>query len=123
MKTLFAVTALVELGAGLALLAAPSLSSWLLLGRPIENAEGLVIARVLGAALLALGVACVRGTPGLVPALLVYNLVAVIVLAHAGFWFGIGGVALWPAVALHLGLAVGCVMTRRFGKVDRESAS
>lgn len=75
------VTALVEVGAGLVLLVAPSLATSLLLdiGRPAP--EALVVGRVCGAGLLAIGVGCWfarsdHGSPsqrGLLRGALVYN--------------------------------------------------
>ena len=58
MKTLHAVTAVIELGAGLALLCCPSATGVLLVGAPLEGPASLTVARVGGAGLLALGVAC-----------------------------------------------------------------
>ena len=59
MKTLHTVTAVIELGAGLALLCCPSATVALLVGgAPLEAPAALTVARVGGAGLLALGVAC-----------------------------------------------------------------
>lgn len=58
MKTLHTVTAVIELGAGLALLCFPSGTVALLLGAPPASPATWTEARVGGAALLALGVAC-----------------------------------------------------------------
>ncbi len=58
MKTLHTATAVIELGAGLALLCFPSATVALLVGAPLETAPALTVARVGGAGLLALGVAC-----------------------------------------------------------------
>jgi hypothetical protein len=109
MKTLQTVTAVIELGAGLALLICPSATVALMVGAPLEAPAALTVARVGGAGLLALGVACwlargdtqSRASRGLVAALLVYDVAAVAILAFAGIGFGLRGVALWPAVVLH----------------------
>jgi hypothetical protein len=111
------VTAFCELGAALALLALPSLAISLLLGSPMNTPGGLVIARMAGVALLSLGVVCWiarsegggRTLRGLVAAMLIYNLGAVLVLAHARLGFGLDGVGLWPAVLLHFALSIWCV--------------
>jgi len=118
-KTLHTVTAVIELGAGLALLCCPSATVTLLVGgAPLEApAPALTVARVGGAGLLALGVACwlargdtqSRAARGLVAAILLYDVAAAAVLAFAGIGFGLHGVALWPAVVLHAVMAVWCV--------------
>jgi hypothetical protein len=77
----------------------------------------LTVARVGGAGLLALGVACwlARGDTegaaarGVISAMTVYNLGAAAVLAYAGIGFALHGVALWPAVVLHAAMAAWCV--------------
>jgi Kef-type K+ transport system membrane component KefB len=116
MKTLQTVTAVIELGAGLALLCFPSTTVALLLGSPLDTPTALTVARVGGAGLLALGVACwlargdtqSRAARGLVAAMLLYDVSAVAVLACAGIGLGLHGVALWPAVVLHAVMTVWC---------------
>ena len=111
------VTALVEAGAGLMLLVTPSLATRLLLDIDRPAPEALVVGRVCGAALLAIGVACWfarsdRGSlsqRGVLRAALVYNIGAVVVLGSAGLTLRPIGVGLWPGVALHAGLAVWCL--------------
>jgi hypothetical protein len=115
-KNLHTVSALIELGAGLALLVAPSIAIRLLLGSEISGPV-VPLGRVAGAALLALGVACwlasgetkSRAARGLVVAMLVYNFGAVIVLGAAGLQLQTVGIVLWPAVILHAVMAVWCV--------------
>ena len=58
MKALQTVSAVVELGAGGALLSCPSAMVVLLVGVPLETPAALTVARIGGAGLLALGVAC-----------------------------------------------------------------
>jgi len=121
MKTLHTVTAVIELGAGLALLCVPSPVGVLLLGSPLDTPTALSVARVGGAGLLSLGVACwlargdseSRAARGLVAAMLLYNVGAVAILAFAGIGFGLHGVALWPAVVLHAVMTVWCVACLR----------
>jgi len=125
MKALHTVTAVAEVGAGLALLACPSATVTLLVGAPLETPAALSVARIGGAALLALGVACwlsrddtqSRAARGLVAAMLLYNVAAAAVLAFAGISFGMHGVALWPAVVLHALLAVWCATCLCFKSV------
>jgi hypothetical protein len=117
MKALHTVTAVVEVGAGLALLARASATVTLIVGAPLETPAASSVARLGGAALVALGVACwlsrddtqSRAARGLVAAMLLYNVAAVAVLAFASIGFGMHGVALWPTVVLHALLAVWCV--------------
>lgn len=117
MKYLLVTTALLELGAGLALATLPSAMVTLLLGSPLEASAAVTLGRLAGAALLSLGVACwlargdaqSRAVRGLVAAMLLYNLAAVGLLASAGIALRLMGVALWPAVALHAVMAVWCV--------------
>jgi len=115
---LFTVTALVEVVAGLALLAVPSVVISLLFGVGQASPEALAIGRLGGAGLLAIGVACWiahrdTGSPSrraLVFGALVYNVGAVAVLAYAGSILAMAGVLLWPAVVLHAGLAAWCLV-------------
>ena len=112
MKRLLIVTAVMELGTGLALLCCPSPAVALLLGSPLDTPAAVALGRVAGAALLALGVACwlakhdtrSRAARGLIVAMLLYNLGAVTILGAAGIWSHPVGVALWPAVILHAGM-------------------
>jgi hypothetical protein len=115
-KALLSVSAAAETATGLALLALPSLVASLLLGASLDTPAGLVVARVTGAALLALGVACWlarhdeqgRAAKGLTAALLLYNIAVAAVLAHAGTGVKLFGVGLWPTVVLHVVLAAWC---------------
>jgi hypothetical protein len=118
MKTLHTVSAAIELGAGLALLCCPSPAAMLLVGAPLEGPVALSVARVCGAGLLSLGVACwlaradsqSPAARGLAAAMLLYDVLAAAILAFAGASYGLYGVALWPAVVLHAMMAVWCVV-------------
>jgi hypothetical protein len=117
MTTLHTVSAVIELGAGLALLCCPSATVVLLVGAPLETPAATTMARIGGAGLLALGVACwlargdtqSRAARGLIAAMLIYDIAAVAILVIAGIGLGLHGVMLWPAVALHAVLTVCCV--------------
>jgi hypothetical protein len=121
MKSLLVVTALLEAVVGVALTVSPGQPVSLLLGAALDSAGGLVVARVAGGALLALGLACWRardagqhdGARGIVAAMLVYNLVVAAVLVHASLGFRLSGIGIWPAVVLHLALAVWCIACLR----------
>jgi hypothetical protein len=118
MKRFLTTTAVIELGAGLALLAAPSSAVMLLMAAPLTTAAAVTAVRVGAAGLLALGVACwlARGDAqsgaarALVAGILIYNVGAVVILGHAGIRSPPVGVALWPAVALHVAMAGWCVL-------------
>ena len=58
------------------------------------------VARVAGAALIALGIACWPGPPLL--GMLTYSVPVTLYLAYLGFAGGLTGVLLWPAIIFHL---------------------
>ena len=117
MRTLLIVTAVIEAGAGLALLVLPSAAVALLFGAALDTPAAVAAGRVAGAALLALGFACwlarqdgqSRAAAGLVAAMLLYNTAAVAILAYAGIGSGLDGIGLWPAVVLHTAMAIWCL--------------
>jgi hypothetical protein len=114
---LLSVMGILEAATGLALLAAPSALVELLLGTAPGTPAGVTVSRVAGVALLTLGVACWLSredaaggvAKGLIAAMLLYNVgvVAILVLAQANL--GLFGIALWPVVLAHIGLAAWCV--------------
>jgi hypothetical protein len=115
-------TAVIEAGAGLALLSFPSAAVALLLGAPLETPGALTVARVGGAALLTLGAAFwlargdtqSRAARGLVAAMVLYNLGAAIILGAAGIRSQPVGIVLWPAVVLHAAMTIWCIMSLRY---------
>jgi len=117
MKPLLLATAALEAGVGVGLLAAPSAVAQVLLGATLDSPVAMAVARVAGAALLALGVACWLAASdtescaarGVVSAMALYNLGAVIILAAAGSQWERAGIALWPAVILHAAMTVWCI--------------
>ncbi len=123
MKPLLKLTGIIETATGLGLMAVPSVVVRLLLGSPLDTSAAVMLGRVAGAALLALGVACwlarddtqSRAARGLVVAMLMYNIPATAVLAFAGIGLGLQGVMLWPAVVLHAAMAVWCIVCLRRG--------
>jgi len=123
MKALLILTALLEAASGLCLLAVPALLDLVLLGGRFEAPASVVVARIAGGALLALGVACWfassdtqgRAAYGVVAAMLAYNVTTAALLVYADVAKGAAGIALWPAVIVHAALAVwcaGCLITR-----------
>jgi hypothetical protein len=131
MKSLLIVTAAVETATGLVLLGLPLLVVSLLLGGSLDTPAALVVARVTGAALLALGVACwlarndgkSRGAVALVTAMSLYNVTTVSILAYAGISAGLSGIGLWPAVLLHMALAVWCIACLRTSQMNQSTAA
>jgi len=117
MKKLFVVTALLEAITGVALIVSPGPPVSLLVGAVLETPSGLIVARVAGAALLALGLACwlarddgrSRAARGLVGAILLYDAVTAAVFVYAGLGLKLSAAGLWPAVVLHGALALWCV--------------
>ena len=103
MKTMLVLTAIGEAVTGVALLIAPSLVSRLLLGAELTGV-GTPIARVLGIALISLGIACWPGPPR--AGMLTYSAGVTLYLAWLGLAVGTGGTLLWPAVILHAILTV-----------------
>ncbi len=112
---LLSVTALGEGGIGFLLLAWPPVPMVLLLGVDQASSEVAFFARIAGAALVALGVACWMGRndhpapDGLLLSVLSYDVAATAILGYTGWFLGLVGIALWPAVVLHAVLAVWCV--------------
>ncbi len=122
MKNLLTFAAGAEAATGLALLVVPSLVGRILLGAELIGVA-IPVARVLGIALIALGVASWLASSdaqscaarGVTSAMALYDLGAVVVLGAAGVQSQPSGVALWPAVILHAAMAVWCV-TNLLGK-------
>jgi hypothetical protein len=116
MRILLALTAVGEAGTGLVLLAYPPIVVRLLFGAEIAGV-GVVMSRVAGAALLAIGVACwpARNDPGcpaklgLLSGVLIYDLAAAALLAYVGLFLDMAGIALWLAVVVHVVLSIWCV--------------
>jgi hypothetical protein len=119
MKTLQTVTAVVETGAGLALLGFPSATASLLLGMPLDSPAAVSLARVGDAAILTLAIVCwlarrdAHGlaSRGLIVAMVFYNFTVAAALTLASFGHGLRGVLLWPAVAFHVVMGAWCVAT------------
>ena len=121
MITLRTVTAIIEAGTGIALLALPSVTTSLLFGTSLDSLAAESLARVGGAAIVALAIVCwlarrdVSGpaSQGVVIAMLFYNVVVADLLAFVSYVHDLRGILLWPAVAFHIGMAAWCVVTMR----------
>jgi hypothetical protein len=119
---LFVVTALLEIGAGMALLVAPAMIITLVFG-PSEMQPAAPMGRLAGAALLALGAACwwarhdgdSLASRALMSGLLIYN-VAIVGLVFSG---SLGSISplLWALVVVHGSMALWCVWSLRVAPV------
>ena len=115
---LFVVTAVIEVGAGVALLVAPAFIIALLFS-PSEFEAAVAMGRLAGAALLSLGAACwwarrdgsSPASRGLMSGMLIYN-VAVVALIFSG---SLGSISplLSAVIVLHGTMAIWCVWSLR----------
>ena len=120
-RSLLIVTALAETGTGALLLVSPALVAALLLGVSLDAPAALIVGRIAGAALLALGGACwlarddgpTGARRGVIAAMLLYNCAAGAVLVSGAAGVRLAGVLMWPAVAVHAALAVWCIVCLR----------
>jgi hypothetical protein len=98
MKKVLTLAAVAEAATGAALIVVPSLVGRLLLGAELTGVS-IPVARVLGIALIALGVCCWPGSTALC-GMLTYGALVTVYLAYLGL-VGFSGILLWPAVLLH----------------------
>jgi hypothetical protein len=107
MKTLLALVAVGEAATGLVLLVYPPILVKLLFGAEIAGV-GVVMSRIAGISLIALGLACWPGDIG-APALrglLTYSTLATVYFIYLGIGGEWSGKLLWPAVAVHAVLTI-----------------
>jgi nitrate reductase gamma subunit len=120
-KSLLVATAVIELPTGAGLLVAPSFLAELLLGEALVSAASMVVGRVAGAALVAIGLICwleragdrPGSLAGLLAGLLVYHCAVALALVHGALFKGLSGVLLWPVVAVHIVFALWCAVQLR----------
>ena len=111
MRKVVYFAAVVETATSVALIGVPALVVPLLVEGEISNLV-LVVARVLGITLLALGLACwpqrQRTGAGMAAfrGMLAYNGLIALFLAYVGAVLRLGGPLLWPSVALHAVVAL-----------------
>jgi hypothetical protein len=121
------LSAVLETATGVSLVLSPSLLIGLLLGSSLDTAVSVSLARGVGVALISLGIAYwlarndgqSPSARGLVAAMLLYNSAFAVLLAHARIGSGLGGAVLWPAVLLHVALALWCVRCLRRSPVPQ----
>ena len=127
LRKILASASVVEVATGLALLIDPRFVVALLVG-PNAPVEEIPMGRLPGIAILALGLACwpsprhaESGSPAF-RAMLVYNVLIALFLVYLFKVGHLGGVLLWPGVALHAIVALLLVWTwraeRRLGTVQ-----
>ena len=121
LRKILAFAAVVEVGTGLVLMIDPAIVGVLLLGAEVSGV-GTLLGRCFGIALLALGLACWPGRQRAesdVPAfraMLIYNVLIALYLAYLGTVVHLGGLLLWPGVALHAVVALLLVRASRDGR-------
>ncbi len=111
--------ACLEAATGVALMAIPKVVVSLLLGSTL-SADAMPIARVAGFALLGLGLASwpvqmPDNSPRAARGLLAYNGLVALYFGFLGIVRHVGGLLLWPAVALHAVVALLLLWTWRTG--------
>jgi hypothetical protein len=118
-KRLLTLTAIIEAGTGLLLVAFPSLLVTLLLGSSLDTPVAIIIVRIAGVALITLGIACwfarsdgqSSAAKGLVAAMMVYNAGILLVLLPAGISSGFFGPGLWFVALVHAAMFVWCLLS------------
>lgn len=118
-KHLLIFTACGETATGLSLLAVPAIPLRLLIGVEQASPKTIFVAQVAGAAMLAIGVGCWLGRSdqfgpaqrGLIAGVLIYSALVAGLLMYAGLSLNLIGMALWPAVAVHVVMSIGCAFS------------
>jgi hypothetical protein len=116
MRLFLTLTGVFEAATGIAFAAVPDLATELLAGVLLVEPAALVVARLAGLALIALGGACwlARNDRGsvagraLLMAMMFYNVTVIVLLVYAALGPGLVGILLWPAVVAHVALGVWC---------------
>ncbi len=117
-RKILAFAAGVETGTGLVLMIDPATVVAWLLGAGVSG-TGISLGRCFGIALLALGLACWPGWRGaesgasVFRGMLTYNALIALYLTYLGTVGHMGGLLLWPGVALHAVVALLLVWTWR----------
>lgn len=114
-RTLMRATAVLEGIAGIVLVVVPSFIVPILLNASLDDPIAVLFARLLGAALITIAIACWlskthRQSSLMTIALIGYNLIASCVFVYAALVEEMAGPGLWPCVALHVGLLIWCLI-------------
>ena len=109
-KKLLAFASVVEVGTGIVVVLVPTLVVKLLLGFEV-SADGVLLARCFGIALMALSFACwpgkrVEGSSAPFRGMLIYNAAIALYLGFLGVFAHLSGLLLWPAALLHAVVAM-----------------
>jgi hypothetical protein len=108
-RLLTTVSAVIEAATGFALIAVPELVARVLLGTGLSD-SGMAVGRLAGCALLSLALACWPTTDSTISsavrAMFAYNLLAALYLGYLRVSGEFVAFLLWPACALHAGLAL-----------------
>ncbi|MBL3526152.1 MAG: hypothetical protein JMN27_00800 [gamma proteobacterium endosymbiont of Lamellibrachia anaximandri] len=120
-KIFLFTAAVIESTTGVVLEIAPTFVMWLLFGIQEPSPEALLVGRIAGIALLAIGTGCwisigdsgSHSQYGLLWAMFIYNVGVCVVLAWAGSMTSMIGVVLWPVIALHALMSIWCVVNLR----------
>jgi hypothetical protein len=104
-RKLLTFASVVEAGTGVTVIIVPALVVRLLVGLDI-SADGVLLARCFGIALLGLAVACWRGRSDVDSSasfrgMLIYNLLITAFLGYLGAFEHVSGMLLWPGVLFH----------------------
>jgi hypothetical protein len=118
MKNILTVTSIIEFPTAAILLVFPSLIARLLFGATLDTPIALIVARVAGAAILSLAVACWfarkdginSAANGLVVAMLLYNISITLILIYAALGLSLLGFGLWPITLIHMAMSVWCII-------------
>jgi len=118
MKNILTVTSIIEFPTAVVLLVFPSLIAKLLFGATLDTPIALIVARVAGAAILSLAVACWfarndginSAVNGLVVAMLLYNISITLILIYAALGLSLLGFGLWPITLIHMAMSVWCII-------------
>lgn len=118
MKNILTVSSIIEFPTAVILLVFPSLIAKLLFGTSLDTPIALIVARVAGAAILALAVACWfarkegnnSAVNGLVVAMLLYNSSITLLLIYAALVLSLSGIGLWPVTLTHAAMSVWCII-------------
>lgn len=107
MTKLLAIAAVGEAGTGLILLVYPPIVVRLLFAAEIAGA-GVVMSRIAGISLIALGIACWpgRGAKWTLRGMLTYSILVTLYLIYLGVGGQRTGKLFWPAVAVHAVLTI-----------------